>query len=106
MGHQIDWSPEAIEDTEEIAAYIRRDSPLYASQVVEEIIAASRRLRQFPLRGRNVPELKSTHRECFVYSYRLIYRVQDQRVLIVAVIHGKRLLESVERFKPGPDMPT
>jgi len=99
MDYQIEWSPEAAEDIEEIAAYIRKDSALYASQVVEELIAASRRLTQFPLRGRNVPELKSTHRECFVYSYRLIYRVNDQHVLIVAVIHGKRLLESVERFK-------
>jgi plasmid stabilization system protein ParE len=47
-----------------------------------------------------VPELTSTHRECFVYSYRLIYRIEEQHVLIAAVIHGKRLLESVERFNP------
>jgi toxin ParE1/3/4 len=99
MDYEISWSPEAWEDIEEIAAFIHKDSPLYASQVVEKLIDASRRLTQFPLRGRNVPELRSTHRECFVYSYRLIYRVRDQHVLIVAVIHGKRLLESVERFK-------
>ena|SRR5581483_360638 len=98
MDYQIRWSPEAAEDIEEIAAYIRKDSPLYAQQVVEELITASRRLMQFPLRGRNVPELAS-HRECFVYSYRLIYRVDENHVLIVAVIHGKRLLESVERFR-------
>ena len=53
---------------------------------------------QFPLRGRKVPELISTHRECFIYSYRMIYRVEKNNVLIIAVIHGKRLLESVERF--------
>ena len=98
MDYKIEWSPEAVEDAEEIAAYIRKDSPLYASQVVEELIAVSRRLTKFPHRGRNVPELKSTYRECFVYSYRLIYRVENDHVLIVAVIHGKRLLESVERF--------
>jgi toxin ParE1/3/4 len=99
MDYQIRWSPEAVEDIEEIAAYIRKDSPVYAQKVVEELIAASRRLMQFPLRGRNVPELPSTHRECFLYSYRMIYRVQDKHVLIVAVIHGKRQLESIERFK-------
>lgn len=99
MDYQIEWSPEAVEDIEEIAAYIRKDSPIYAQKVVEELIAASRLLTQFPLRGRNVPELHS-HRECFVYSYRLIYRVNDRDVLIVAVIHGKRQLESVERFNP------
>ena len=100
MDYQIRWSPEAAEDIEEIAAYIHKDSPLYAQKVVEELITASRRLTQFPLRGRKVPELTSTHRECFVYSYRLIYRIEEQHVLIVAVIHGKRLLESVERFNP------
>lgn len=79
MEYKVEWSPEAVEDIEEIAAYIRKDSPLYASQVVEELIAASRRLTKFPLSGRNVPELKSTHRECFVYSYRVIYRVDNER---------------------------
>ena len=68
MDHQVRWSPEAVEDIEEIAAYISKDSPLYVQQTVEELIAASRRLSQFPVRGRQVPELASTHRECFVYS--------------------------------------
>ncbi len=99
MDYQVTWSPEAIEDIEEIAAYIHKDSPLYASKVVEELITASRSLTQLPQRGRRVPELAATHRECFVYSYRVIYRVEENRVLIVAVIHGKRLLVSVERFK-------
>ena len=33
-------------------------------------------------------------RERFVYSYRIIYRVQGQTVTVAAVIHGSRLLES------------
>ena len=81
MDYQI-RSPEAVEDIEEISAYIHKDSPLYAQKVVEELTAASRRLRQFPLRGRQVPELTSTHRECFVYSYRMIYRIDGPDVLI------------------------
>src|SRR3990172_3576004 len=100
MDYEITWSPEAWEDIEAIASYIHKDSPLYAQQVVEELIAAARSLAQFPLRGRRVPEFISTHRERFIYSYRMIYRVEDRRVLIVAVIHGKRLLHSVERFTP------
>jgi len=43
-----------------------------------------------------VPELAATHRECFVYSYRMIYRVEQNHVLIITVIHGKRLLELVD----------
>jgi plasmid stabilization system protein ParE len=38
-------------------------------------------------------------RERFVYSYRVIYRVEPHRLLIVAVIHGKRLIEPIsDRF--------
>jgi toxin ParE1/3/4 len=46
--------------------------------------------------GRMVPELGSVHfRERFVHKYRLIYRVETENILIVAVIHGSRLLEPI-----------
>lgn len=32
-------------------------------------------------------------RELLIYSYRIIYRLQQDEVLIVAVIHGKRILQ-------------
>lgn len=37
-------------------------------------------------------------RERFLYSYRLIYDLSDEEIHILAVIHGRRLLESLERF--------
>ncbi len=44
--------------------------------------------------GRIVPELNRENiRELFVYSYRLIYEIRDKTVRIVAVVHGKRLLD-------------
>ena len=97
MACQVSWSPEAVEDIEEIASYIEKDSPSYAQAVSEQIITASRQLDQFPLRGRTVPELDDEeYRELFIYSYRLIYRVKEHQVLIIAVIHGRRLLENME----------
>jgi len=97
MDFTIEWSPEALEDIKEIHDYIKKDSPFYAQTVVEKIIAASHELKQFPLRGRVVPELdQEAFRESFVYSYRLIYRTQNKTVLIVAIIHGSRLLTNVE----------
>ena len=39
-------------------------------------------------------------RERLVYSYRLIYQLTGETIRILAVIHGSRMLESVERFKP------
>jgi plasmid stabilization system protein ParE len=102
MAGEVAWSPEAVEDLESIASYIERDSPFYARAVVSRIVELADQLRQFPNAGRVVPELNDPLvRERFVYSYRVIYRLQAERILVVAVVHGRRLLESVsERFEP------
>lgn len=52
-------------------------------------------LAQFPRAGRKVPEFDDENgREVIVYSYRIIYRLQqDDEIVIAAVIHGKRLLQ-------------
>lgn len=101
MGYEVVWSPEAVEDLDSIAEYIARDSAFYARAVVAKILDSSRMLADFPRAGRVVPEVADeTLRERFVYSYRIIYRVRADRVLVVAVIHGKRLLESAgDRFR-------
>lgn len=97
MAYRVVWSPRALEDVDSIASYISRDSAAHASAVVSKIIRATRTLQRFPLAGRIVPEVEDpTLRERFVYSYRIIYRVQEHVVTIAAVIHGKRMLESVE----------
>jgi addiction module RelE/StbE family toxin len=93
MDYEINWSPEALEDTEEIARYIQKDSPRYAGIVVDKLIEASRTLTSSPQRGCVVPELGlEDYREIFIYSYRLIYRMTQRSILVVAVIHGRRLL--------------
>ena len=52
-------------------------------------------LQDFSELGRKVPEFNDTTiREIFVYSYRLIYKLNNQNILFVAVVHGKRLLEN------------
>jgi len=97
MDYRVVWSPRALDDVESIASYISRDSTAHASAVVAKIIRATRILRRFPFAGRMVPEFEDeTLRERFVYSYRIIYRVQAQTVTVAAVIHGKRMLEAVE----------
>ncbi len=93
MAYQVNWAPEALADVEGIASYIARDSAVYASVVTEKILDAARKLDLFPLAGRVVPEFQNEKfREKFVYSYRLVYRVEENLVTVIAVIHGKRLL--------------
>ena len=98
MAYRVIWSPRALDDVDFIASYISRDSTVHASAVVTKIIHATRILRQFPFVGRVVPEFDDkTLRERFVYSYRIIYRIEGQIVTVAAVIHGNRLLEAIER---------
>ena len=93
MAGRLSRSPEALEDLEQIAAYIERDSPWYAQAVVQRIVADAESLGGLSLRGRIVPEFGDPAlRELFVYRYRLIYRAEAQQILIVAIIHGAREL--------------
>ncbi|MEN8166022.1 MAG: type II toxin-antitoxin system RelE/ParE family toxin [Pseudomonadota bacterium] len=80
---------------------MERDSEFYARAVVSKILAASHKIPEQPFIGRVVPELGDEDiRERFVYSYRLVYRIQDRTIAVVAIIHGKRLLENIsERFE-------
>lgn len=96
MARQVKWSPEALEDAESIAEYISRDSEYYARATISKIIDFSQSVAKFPQMGRVVPEFKDPKiRERLVYSYRLIYKIVGMRILIVAIIHDKRLFNSV-----------
>jgi toxin ParE1/3/4 len=94
MAHRVVWSRRALQDIENIASYIARDSPAYAASVVKAILNETRMLTRFPRSGRKVPELdKDNIREVFAYSYRIIYWINDEEIIVAAVIHGKRLLQ-------------
>ena len=91
MARVLVWSPEAIEDIEAVAAYIERDSPWYARAVASKIVQTTESIPEYPELGRKVPEIDdSAIRERFAHRYRVIYHLDEARVLIVAVIHGRQ----------------
>ena len=93
MAHRVVWSPKALADVDAIASYVAADSSSYASTVVRKILMSTRALSSFPFSGRMLPEVEDENlREVFAYSYRIIYRVQQDVVVVAAVIHGKRML--------------
>lgn len=94
MAYRVIWSPKAVEDVDAIATYIARDSPSYAAAVVRKIIDITHQLKQCPLAGKAITELyDSAIREKFAYTYRIVYRVEDEVVTVAAVVHTKTLLE-------------
>ncbi len=89
--HEVVWAESARDALDEVIAYIAEDSPQAAARVLEEALQAGASLATFSERGRVVPELNdATVREVFVFRYRLLDQVEDERVLVVAFLHGAR----------------
>jgi toxin ParE1/3/4 len=94
MVKKVAWSNESDEDLDSIAEYIAKDSEFYALSFVQEILDTGNSLETFPERGRIVPELGySNIRELFIREYRLIYSIEEDRILILGIVHGKRDLK-------------
>ncbi len=94
MAYKIRWSPRAILNLEEICNYIARDSEHYASLFAKKVIAIVKNIPQFPKAGRIVPEYKDENlREKIYQNYRIVYRLKDDIIEIVAICHGARPLE-------------
>lgn len=93
MAYRVRWSPRAADDLESIARYVSLDSPAYAKAVVKTILKLTRKFSRFPLAGRKVPEFNDENiREWFAYSYRIIYRIDQDGVTVAAIVHGRRML--------------
>jgi toxin ParE1/3/4 len=99
----VKWMPRSIRQLQEIQEYIGRDSPERATRFVARLMTATRRLESFPLSGAVVPEFhRDDLREIVHGSYRIIYRVTDQQVDVVAVVHAARLLDR-DSLSPSDD---
>ena len=88
---KIVWAPVAHRDLEAIADYIAADSPAGAAAFVDRLVDAAERLASFPQSGRMIPEIGDPQsREIVVGAYRLMYHVEQESVIIVAIVHGAR----------------
>ena len=86
---RLAWSAHAVSDLQAISEYIEQDRNLVtANRVTRIIYDAARSLRSHPYRGR-YGRLANT-RELIVprIPYVVIYRVLQERVTIVSVLHG------------------
>ena len=94
--YNVEITPSAERDVEEIWTYIADDSPENATAFIlrlEEQIAA---FEQFPMRCPLIPEndiLGTTYRHLVYGAYRTIIRITEKAVFIVRIIHGSRLLD-------------
>lgn len=96
MAYKIKWSPIGILSFEESCNYIAQNSEFYATLFAKKIIAIIETLPEFPKSGRVVPEYKNENlREKIYQSYRIVYRLKEDVIEIVAVTHGAKLLGNI-----------
>lgn len=96
MAKKIVWSKEAVEDIISIVEFIEKDSEYYATTFANKVYEKAGSLGTFYRRGRIVPEIMNDNmREIFLGDYRLIYKIEGERISIIAVIHGSRDLNKI-----------
>jgi plasmid stabilization system protein ParE len=91
---EVRWTTQSIEDINNIAEFIAKDSIRYAEIQVEEFFDSAVCLEEFPKTGRIVPEVgDNSLRELIVGFYRIIYRIKStDKVDVLTVYHTKRIL--------------
>jgi len=90
---KIKWSDQARRDLCAIRDFIGRDSEHYASLQLERLILRVERAATMPSRGHPVHEAnESGLREVHEGFYRIIYRMQNQELQVVTIVHMKQRL--------------
>ena len=88
---EVIWSDSAVADLESIVEYIAQDSVQYAAAFAEKILEAVEKLGTFPRIGRVVPEYnREDICELIFQNYRIVYKVEPERVAIAAIVHASR----------------
>ncbi|NOT86326.1 MAG: type II toxin-antitoxin system RelE/ParE family toxin [Methylococcaceae bacterium] len=91
----IFWSAPARQDLFAIHQYIAQDSKHYTARVVQDITDKVEVLFELPRLGKIVTEIGEEQvREISLYSYRILYELQEDTLYIHGIFHKRR------QFKP------
>lgn len=85
---RIRWLARAVEDLAHLHAYIAQDNPEAAASETEKVVEAVKRLEDYPASGR--PGRVPGTRELVISRYIVAYRVKEQVIQILRVLHAAR----------------
>ena len=89
--YPISFSVKATEDLDAIFDYVAKDSPAVAAQIVDRLVVfCNETLSEHPYIGVQANSLEKGLRSFNVSSYRVLYSVPNQSVLIRRIVHGSR----------------
>jgi toxin ParE1/3/4 len=85
-----DWLNEATRELDSLYEFVAKSNPKAARRLLRAILAAVDQVSQFPTSGR--PGEVSGTREVIVSGtpFRVVYRVQANRVVVLRVFHSSR----------------
>lgn len=92
---QINWTPQAKNDIQNIIDFLAPQSESYAKIQVQRIFDKTDLLSGLPRLGRVVPELEYKNvREIILGPYRIVYHiVSEKRIDILTIHHSARPLK-------------
>jgi len=93
VDYRVILSPKAVSDLEAIVRYIDRSNSKAAKRVGRSLLDKAKELKQFPLKGKKVPEFdRPDIRQIILSPYRIVYRVDEdkQQVSIARFWHSSR----------------
>lgn len=80
------WTPEALDDRRTIYDYIELDNPVAANKLDQLFEGVEEKLVNFPKLGRP-GEIPGTREFVIHESYRLVYEIGENVVIVTAVVH-------------------
>jgi plasmid stabilization system protein ParE len=96
--YKVYWTKEATLDLCEIVDYISKERISAAKSIYKRVKLKCRELNASPERYRRVPELLDVgienYREIILSPYRVIYKLTGSNVYIIAVVDGRRDVET------------
>ncbi len=97
--YQVVWTKSAVSDLEGIVDYIAESNPLTAKSIFANLKKQVETLSYSAQRGRHIPELQEQgillYRELVIYPWRLMYRIHERTVYILAIIDSRRNIEDI-----------
>ena len=97
--YKIQWTTNAKNDLLNIVEYIKKDSPSIANDIYLKIRKKAHSSNFFPLKGRVVPELQkegiTLYREVISSPWRIMYKVGNDTVYIMAILDSRQNIEDL-----------
>ena len=89
----------AEDDLIEILEYYHKKNEVYTQKLLIALEKKVEELKEYPAKGRVVPELEEQnileYRELIEGNYRIIYAIEDKTVIIHTIVDSKRSIEEL-----------